>query len=312
MSPGPHEYTAADLEGGDLKDEMQRLRKSTMQFAFGLDDDRNPVMLMHRTRKAQTLRKDMKGKLGVNRPTYGTATADGKTVVMQLEGPRLPQMEKQVKLLLRKEGIGTFSKAIVLAKGEAPPGGESDGEDEEGGDGALVEELRQERVELQSMERDVKKTLRLMADGKPADRKVLARYVKDSVKFAKRSKRAGDRELKTFAKDVVGRSKKTAEIVKRVDRAQGGAKGAKGGGEPVPKASTKLTASVGKNGKNKPEDVVAVQQLLNDSGGAKLDVDGRVGPKTIRAIGVFQKQKGGPVDGRVDPGGKTWQALNAG
>ena len=79
--------------------------------------------------------------------------------------------------------------------------------------------------------------------------------------------------------------------------------------------ATKLSASVGKGGKNKPEDTKVVQELLNDftkKGGFKrLDVDGLIGPKTIGAIKSFQQNVVGMKrgDGRVDPGGETMAAL---
>lgn len=80
----------------------------------------------------------------------------------------------------------------------------------------------------------------------------------------------------------------------------------------------KISGSVGKGGKNKPEDTKIVQELLNGfakKGGFKrLDVDGLIGPKTIAAIKAFQQNvvemKRG--DGRVDPGGQTLGALAKG
>jgi hypothetical protein len=71
-------------------------------------------------------------------------------------------------------------------------------------------------------------------------------------------------------------------------------------------------------GKNHPDDVVTVQQLLNQvpphQGGLPkpLDVDGLCGPKTIDAIQKFQLHHFGwkGADGRVDPGGPTLAKLN--
>ena len=79
----------------------------------------------------------------------------------------------------------------------------------------------------------------------------------------------------------------------------------------TPATSNKITASVGQGGKNVKADVITVQTLLNKKG-AKLTVDGSCGPKTIAAITAFQKQivKLASPDGRIDPGGKTWTALN--
>lgn len=80
----------------------------------------------------------------------------------------------------------------------------------------------------------------------------------------------------------------------------------------------KISASVGKGGKNKPEDTKVVQELLNaftKKGGFKrLDVDGLIGPKTIAAIKSMQESVVGMKrgDGRVDPGGETMAALTKG
>ncbi len=75
--------------------------------------------------------------------------------------------------------------------------------------------------------------------------------------------------------------------------------------------SGEISASVGKGGKNKDADVKIVQTLLNEKHNAGLTVDGDCGIKTIAAIKKFQQEKAGfgSPDGRIDPGGKTWQAL---
>ena len=80
----------------------------------------------------------------------------------------------------------------------------------------------------------------------------------------------------------------------------------------APAANTAgITASVGQGGKNIKADVIKVQNLLNKKN-AKLAVDGSCGPKTIAAITAFQKQvvKLSKPDGRIDPNGTTWKALN--
>lgn len=75
-------------------------------------------------------------------------------------------------------------------------------------------------------------------------------------------------------------------------------------------SSAKISASVGKGGKNIKADVKTVQTLLNKNK-ANLVVDGSCGPKTINAIANFQKTvvKLPSPDGRVDVNGKTWKAL---
>ncbi len=80
-----------------------------------------------------------------------------------------------------------------------------------------------------------------------------------------------------------------------------------------------ITASVGKNGKNKIEDIFPIQMLLNKfiiPGCLKprtfIQQDGIIGQKTIDAIKDFQRRIVGfqNPDGRIDPGGKTLAALN--
>ncbi len=82
--------------------------------------------------------------------------------------------------------------------------------------------------------------------------------------------------------------------------------------------ATSISKSVGRNGANLHNDVVTVQELLNANiqrigPTAPLKPDGRVGNKTLTAIEQFQRKVVGmsQPDGRVDPGGRTWQALAA-
>jgi hypothetical protein len=77
-----------------------------------------------------------------------------------------------------------------------------------------------------------------------------------------------------------------------------------------------IKKSVGKGGQNEEEDVQAVQELLNKftnlGGYSKLKEDGKCGPKTLAAIGAFQKNVLNMTrpDQRVDPGRDTFKKLN--
>ena len=75
-----------------------------------------------------------------------------------------------------------------------------------------------------------------------------------------------------------------------------------------------ISASVGTVGRNKSADVRVVQTLLNNKISAGLVVDGYCGNKTITAIKKFQSEQVGMSnpDGRIDVGGRTWQALSSG
>jgi peptidoglycan hydrolase-like protein with peptidoglycan-binding domain len=67
---------------------------------------------------------------------------------------------------------------------------------------------------------------------------------------------------------------------------------------------------VGRGGKNKPEDVQAVQVALNRKIKAGLNVDGKCGPSTIKAIMDFQKALGKfRPDGLIEVGRGSARAL---
>lgn len=75
--------------------------------------------------------------------------------------------------------------------------------------------------------------------------------------------------------------------------------------------TAKILASVGRLSVNRNPDVKLVQELLNGAGASPpLKVDGQSGPKTVGAIVAFQKRNFSFADGRVDPGGKTINALS--
>jgi hypothetical protein len=74
-------------------------------------------------------------------------------------------------------------------------------------------------------------------------------------------------------------------------------------------AGVQISASVGKEATNRPDDVGTVQTLLKSHGETKVAVDKICGPRTIAAIIKFQGAFLKSPDGRVDPGGLTWKKL---
>jgi peptidoglycan hydrolase-like protein with peptidoglycan-binding domain len=71
-----------------------------------------------------------------------------------------------------------------------------------------------------------------------------------------------------------------------------------------------MTASVGRGGRNQPDDVQAVQEALNLQNQAGLEVDGKCGPKTIAAISAYQRKIGfHRPDGLIEPGKRTARSL---
>lgn len=80
------------------------------------------------------------------------------------------------------------------------------------------------------------------------------------------------------------------------------------------KTLVELSGAVGFGGRNFPDDVRLVQELLNRVVRipfALLAVDGLMGPQTIARIKDFQSNVVGfsRPDGRIDVKGKTWQSL---
>jgi len=80
--------------------------------------------------------------------------------------------------------------------------------------------------------------------------------------------------------------------------------------------SANILQSVGKNGINRRDDVIAIQKQLNviirQLDLPPLTVDGDAGSKTITAIMEFQRRivNLSMPDGRIDPNGRTLHALN--
>jgi hypothetical protein len=81
-----------------------------------------------------------------------------------------------------------------------------------------------------------------------------------------------------------------------------------------PADDVRISASVGRNGVNRTDDVMTIQQLLKDCLPVTrylLDVDGNCGAVTIGAIEEVQLQflRMDPPDGRVDPDSDTFRVL---
>jgi peptidoglycan hydrolase-like protein with peptidoglycan-binding domain len=132
------------------------------------------------------------------------------------------------------------------------------------------------------------------------------------------------RKLQDSIKHFTGKKLAIKVGTESVDEEEGApASGASAGAEPgrSPEQEPLLNAtrpfeisgSVGRGGKNKPEDVQAVQAALNSRAKAGLTADGKCGPKTIAAIMAFQKSLGqSKPDGLVEVGRGTARALAGG
>lgn len=72
----------------------------------------------------------------------------------------------------------------------------------------------------------------------------------------------------------------------------------------------KIKESVGEGGKNKPDDVIVIQTLLNKLGDyGALEVNGLCSDRLKAAIRSFQSEFMSKPDGRIDPGGGTLNRL---
>jgi hypothetical protein len=92
---------------------------------------------------------------------------------------------------------------------------------------------------------------------------------------------------------------------------QGQAQDERPGQQPAAaKGPLALAASVGRGGKNQPEDVLAVQKALNKRLGAGLSENGKCDGKTLAAIEDFQRRLGQfKASGRIEPGRGAARAL---
>ncbi len=70
-----------------------------------------------------------------------------------------------------------------------------------------------------------------------------------------------------------------------------------------------ITASVGKFGVNRYQDVLLIQKLLDMRGFSLEMLDGYCGKKTIKAIRKFQSDFLRKPDGRIDVNGRSWNEL---
>lgn len=70
-----------------------------------------------------------------------------------------------------------------------------------------------------------------------------------------------------------------------------------------------ISGSVGQGGKNNITDVKTVQKMLQRNGFPLLKDDGRIGPKTIKAIKDYQSRFMSQADGVIDVNGRSYNNL---
>ena len=139
----------------------------------------------------------------------------------------------------------------------------------------------------------------------------------DPVKFASDTFEAAKKEVKKDADAVMAFGGQVVQDAGNLIKKAEGAVASAGktltnptpaaGKSGAPKGGLSLGGTVGRGGKNDPNDVQAVQAALG------LASSGQCDSGTIDAIMAFQKKLGqAKPDGRVDPGGPTSRSLAAG
>ena len=134
--------------------------------------------------------------------------------------------------------------------------------------------------------------------------RILQKWIKDSIGVGLKVM------VGTESGDEDGDGQPDAEQSK--DKAAGPGAPESGQAEPplAAPAITSIGSSVGRGGKNKPEDVQAVQTSLNRRIEAGLPIDGKCSPATLKAIEEFQKALGQlKPDGLIEPGRGPARAL---
>lgn len=114
-----------ELDIAALKEDLKRLRKKPMGFAFGLKDAQTQVLILHKTKAGRALVKDARAQ-GAKSVTFGSARGEDKVLCLEVEGPALAGLEKKAKLFLRNQKLTLYNKVEVQFVGEAagaPAGG---------------------------------------------------------------------------------------------------------------------------------------------------------------------------------------------
>ncbi len=99
---------------------MKMLPKKPMAFAFCVGPD-GPMLLLDRTRKGTALMTKLKEETGAKAATYGMASAAGKDLTLEVQGPALSGLEKKVREYLRDNGPMPCSHVLVREEGAQEP-----------------------------------------------------------------------------------------------------------------------------------------------------------------------------------------------
>jgi hypothetical protein len=97
---------------------MRKLPRETLPFAFGVVGSQGPRHLaLHRKRAGAALARQLK-TAGCKKVTFGTASAQGPTLLLSIEGPPLSGLKQQVKQYLADNKPMPCKSVQILKGGE--------------------------------------------------------------------------------------------------------------------------------------------------------------------------------------------------
>ena len=118
-----------DLE--TLRDQMRLLGERPMTFAFGVGQAGGAHLVLDRSRKGLLLMNELEKASGFRQSTFGLASAQGRRLHLEVQGPRFPNLEREVREYLRANTTLPFRQVRVgsatEAAAEAQPTGEQTG-----------------------------------------------------------------------------------------------------------------------------------------------------------------------------------------
>lgn len=123
---------SAEAQAAYIRKLSQKIKKVPHKFALGLpsNDPADMRFLLHRKRGGRALVSRLKRGMKVRRFTFGTIgsarlasdlgddSVGARTLVLYVEGRRIPSLAKRVRMMLRRLGVSTFSRVKVFVEGQ--------------------------------------------------------------------------------------------------------------------------------------------------------------------------------------------------
>lgn len=134
--PNEEPMVSPEAHGKYLKKLLPKVKRKPHNFAFALvgsDPSENRLMLHHK-RAGRTLKQALKADTGASKFVWGQAagggTTDGEvsgtTLILDLEGGKVPNIARRLRLVLKEHGISMFNKVIIRQEGQEVDGSTED------------------------------------------------------------------------------------------------------------------------------------------------------------------------------------------